>query len=217
MNFSSPLRKLLRCSAALLIIAVLAVPALSARAHTPASRASAPLTGRRSFDILSGSELFEAEVTISLEEIKAQEQEQEDNSAEFFPHVWPVRFSDHGYVSSEYGSRIDPITGEGTEFHGGIDLADQLGTKIHAAASGTVVEAWEYRGFGLTILVDHGNGYETRYSHCNSLLVSVGDTVSQGQIIATMGATGRATGVHCDFRVYLDGETIDPMKVLDKQ
>ena len=215
MNFSSPLRKLLRCAAALLIVAVLAVPALHARAHTPASRDAAPLTGRRSFDIISGSELFEAEVTISLEEIKAQEQE--DSSEEFFPHVWPVRFSDHGYISSGYGSRIDPITGEGTEFHCGIDLADQLGTKIHAAASGTVVEAWEYRGFGLTILVDHGNGYETRYSHCNSLLVSVGDTVSQGQIIATMGATGRATGVHCDFRVYLHGETIDPMKVLDAQ
>ena len=73
----------------------------------------------------------------------------------------------------------------------------------------------EYGSFGLTILIDHGNGYETRYSHCSNLLVSEGDTVVQGQIIATMGATGRATGVHCDFRVYLDGTAIDPMTVLD--
>ena len=213
MKFRSPLRKILRCSAALLITAILAASLLSAGASSPKERASAPLTGRRSFDIISGNELFEAEITLSLEEIKARK----DDSDEYIPHVWPVRLSDHGYISSEFGPRIDPVTGEGSEFHGGVDLADQPGTKIHASASGTVTEAKDSSGFGLTILIDHGNGYETRYSHCNSLLVSVGDTVSQGQIIATMGATGRVTGVHLDFRVYVDGEAIDPLTVLDAQ
>ena len=70
-------------------------------------------------------------------------------------------------------------------------------------------------GYGLNILIDHGNGYQTRYSHCNSLLVAAGDEVSQGQVIATMGATGRVTGVHLDFRVYLDGAAINPLSVLD--
>ena len=117
---------------------------------------------------------------------------------------------------SPFGSRVDPVTGEGSEFHGGIDLADRPNTKIHASASGVVVEARDYGGYGLNILIDHGNGYQSRYSHCNSLLVSEGDEVRQGQVIATMGATGRVTGVHLDFRIYLDEEAIDPLILLDE-
>lgn len=212
MSYRSPLKKLLRCTAALLIALAAVLPAVSAGAQNLPSD-TAPMTGRRSFDLLGSSELHEAEVTISLEEIKARE----DDSEEYVPHVWPVRFSDHGYISSYFGTRIDPVTGEGLEFHGGIDLADKPGTKIHASASGVVVDAYESEGFGLNILIDHGNGYQTRYSHCNSMLVEEGDTVKQGQVIATMGATGRVTGVHLDFRVYLDGEAIDPLLLLDEQ
>jgi murein DD-endopeptidase MepM/ murein hydrolase activator NlpD len=212
MSYRSPLKKLLRCTAALLIALAAVLPAVSAGAQNLPSD-TAPMTGRRSFDLLGSSELHEAEVTISLEEIKARE----DDSEEYVPHVWPVRFSDHGYISSYFGTRIDPVTGEGLEFHGGIDLADKPGTKIHASASGVVVDAYESAGFGLNILIDHGNGYQTRYSHCNSMLVEEGDTVKQGQVIATMGATGRVTGVHLDFRVYLDGEAIDPLLLLDEQ
>ena len=211
MNFSNPIRKLLRCTAALLIALAVVLPVVSAAAQDRPSE-TVPMTGRRSFDLLGSSELYEAEITLSLEEIKARE----DNSDEYIPHVWPVRFSDHGYISSYFGTRIDPVTGEGLEFHGGIDLADKPGTKIHASASGVVLDAYESEGYGLTILIDHGNGYQTRYSHCNSMLVSAGDTVSQGQVIATMGDTGRVTGVHCDFRVYLNEEAIDPMILLDE-
>ena len=211
MKFSSPIRKLLRFTAALLIAAVAILPAVSSGVRSMAAADPAPMTGRRSFDLISSSELFESEITISLDEIKAREIDDE----EYVPHVWPVRFSDHGYISSYFGNRIDPVTGEGTVFHGGLDLADKLNTKIHASASGVVIEAAESEGYGLNILIDHGNGYQSRYSHCNTLLVSKGDTVSQGQVIATMGATGRVTGVHCDFRIYLDGTAIDPMKVLD--
>ena len=213
MKFGSPFSKLMRCAAALLIAAVLAIPALTAGVRSAAADDPSPMTGRRSFDMLSSAELFRSEVSLSLEELKARE----TDDSEFFPHVWPVRFSDHGYISSYFGNRIDPVTGEGTEFHGGIDLADKPNTKIHASASGVVVEAYESQGYGLNILIDHGNGYQTRYSHCNSMLVAEGDTVSQGQVIATMGATGRVTGVHCDFRVYLDGVAIDPLTVLDEQ
>ena len=209
MKFSSPIQRILRRSAAFLITAALALPALAAGTG---GTAAAPMTGRRSFDALSSaSELFQAEITLSLEEIKAREE-----SDEYIPHVWPVRLGEFGYISSYYGIRIDPVTGEGSEFHYAIDLADKPNTKIHAAASGVVVEAMDYGGYGLTILIDHGNGYQSRYSHCNSMLVSEGDTVCQGQVIATMGATGRATGVHCDFRIYLNGEPIDPLSVLDE-
>ena len=212
MNFSNPIRKLLRCSAALLIVLAAVLPPFSAAAQDRPSE-PVPMTGRRSFDLLGSSELFEAEITISLEEIKARE----DNTDEYIPHVWPVRFSEHGYISSNFGTRTDPLTGEGLVFHGGIDLADRPGSKIHASASGVVLDAYDSEGYGLTILIDHGNGYQTRYSHCNSMLVAEGDEVSQGQVIATMGATGRATGVHLDFRVYLDGGAIDPLTVLDEQ
>ena len=213
MKFSVPISKLLRCAAALLIAAAVVFPALISGAHSAAADDPAPMTGRRSFDMLSNAELFQSEITLSLEEIKARE----TDDSEYFPHVWPVRFSDHGYISSYFGARIDPVTGEGSEFHAAIDLADKLNTKIHASASGVVVEAYDSPGYGLNIVIDHGNGYQTRYSHCNSLLVAEGDRVSQGQVIATMGATGRVTGVHCDFRVYLDGVAIDPMTVLDEQ
>lgn len=211
MNFSNPIRKLLRCTAALLISLAVVLPVVSVAAQDRPSE-TVPMTGRRSFDLLGSSELYEAEITLSLEEIKARE----DSSDEFIPHVWPVRFSDHGYISSYFGTRIDPVTGEGLEFHGGIDLADKPGTKIHASASGVVLDAYESEGYGLTILIDHGNGYQTRYSHCNSMLVAAGDKVSQGQVIATMGDTGRVTGVHCDFRIYLNEEAIDPMILLDE-
>ena len=211
MNFSDSIRKLLRCTAALLIALAVVLPVVSAAAQDRPSE-TVPMTGRRSFDLLGSSELNEAEITLSLEEIKARE----DDSDEYIPHVWPVRFSDHGYVSSYFGTRIDPVTGEGLEFHGGIDLADRPGTKIHASASGVVLDAYESEGYGLTILIDHCNGYQTRYSHCNSMLVAAGDTVSQGQVIATMGDTGRVTGVHCDFRIYLNEEAIDPMILLDE-
>ena len=210
MNLSNPIRKLLRCSAALLIVLAAVLPLFSAAAQDRPSE-TVPMTGRRSFDLLGSSELFEAEITSSLEEIKARE----DNTDEYIPHVWPVRFSEHGYISSNFGTRTDPLTGEGLVFHGGIDLADRPGSKIHASASGVVLDAYDSEGYGLTILIDHGNGYQTRYSHCNSMLVSAGDTVTQGQVIATMGDTGRVTGVHCDFRIYLNEEAIDPLILLD--
>ena len=211
MKSGRPICRILKSAAAILIAAFILTPVLSAGAEYLSPDKAAPMTGRRSFDLIGSSGLFESEVTLSLEEVKARK----DDSEEYFPHVWPVRFSDHGYISSYFGLRIDPVTGEGSQFHSAIDLADKPGTKIHAAASGVVVEAYDSEGYGLNILIDHGNGYQTRYSHCNSMLVSAGDTVTQGQVIATMGNTGRVTGVHCDFRIYLNEEAIDPLILLD--
>ncbi len=212
MKSSSLLKRFLRGAAALLSAAIL-LPALSAGAvFSPvADRVNEAV--KRS--LREQAVHFTAEpnegLILSLEDVKTRQE-----AGENLPHVWPVRFSESGYLSSLFGTRIDPVNGETTQFHGGIDLADKAGTKIHAAASGTVLEAEEHDGgYGLTILIDHGNGYQSRYSHCSGLLVEAGDQVTQGQVIATMGATGRVTGVHLDFRVYLDGELIDPLTVLD--
>ncbi len=211
MKHPLPLKRFLRGAAAFLSAAIL-FPALSAGAvfFPVADQGDVGIERTLRDQAAFSSEEPGEGLILSLENVKSQQAADES-----IPHVWPVRFGESGYISSFFGSRIDPVTGENTQFHGGIDLADKAGTKIHASASGTVVEAEDYAGYGLTILIDHGNGYQSRYSHCSALLVEVGDEVTQGQVIATMGATGRVTGVHLDFRIYLDGELIDPMTVLD--
>ena len=203
------IQRILRGAAALLITASIGIPVLTANAVPSYDAALAPVP----FGIVDAeSREYAAEYTLSPEEVRA-----EAGSEAYIPHVWPVRFSEIGYISSYFGTRIDPVTGEGSEFHAAIDLADERYTKIHAAAAGTVTEAEYFGGYGLTILIDHGNGYSSRYSHCEALLVSVGDTVTQGQIIATMGATGKVTGVHLDFRIYVNGAPVNPLSVLDPQ
>ena len=202
------IQKLLRGAAALLMTICIGVPVLSANAK-PLYEVSLAPEPFGAFE--TEAQEYSAEYTLSPEEVRAVA----ESDDEYVPHVWPVRFSEIGYISSYFGTRVDPVTGEGSEFHAAIDLADERYTKIHAAAAGTVTEAEYFGGYGLTILIDHGNGYSSRYSHCEALLVSVGDTVTQGQIIATMGATGKVTGVHLDFRIYVDGAPVNPLSVLD--
>ncbi len=97
--------------------------------------------------------------------------------------------------------------------HTGMDIAVMggTGTPILASASGVVVKALNTNvGYGRYVVIDHGNGYQTLYAHNSALYVSVGDRVSQGQVIAAMGRTGRATGVHCHFEVRLNGKIMNP-------
>ncbi len=118
--------------------------------------------------------------------------------------LWPV---DGGYVSAGYNSYYG---------HSGMDIAADPGTNIFAAADGEVVYAsntsiWPY---GKSVLIDHGDGMTTRYAHCKQVLVSVGDRVDQGQVIALVGRTGNATGNHCHFEVIQDGEHQNPAEYI---
>ena len=118
--------------------------------------------------------------------------------------LWPV---DGGYVSAGYNSYYG---------HSGMDIAADPGTNIFAAADGEVVYAsntsiWPY---GKSVLIDHGDGMTTRYAHCKQVLVSVGDWVDQGQVIALVGRTGNATGNHCHFEVIQDGEHQNPAEYI---
>lgn len=123
--------------------------------------------------------------------------------------LWPVPAS-HS-ISSPYGYRIHPIYGT-KKFHSGIDIPASTGTSIVAADSGTVILAsYGYNGgYGNYVIISHGNGYTTRYAHCSSLSVSVGQNVSRGQHIANVGSTGASTGPHCHFEVRINGETQNP-------
>lgn len=125
--------------------------------------------------------------------------------------IWPVDLSINR-ISSTYGYRTYYIYGKKTtDFHRGIDIPAAVGTDIYAAQSGKVVVATKHSSYGNYIVLDHGGGISTLYAHCSKLLVSVGDTVQQGDHIAEMGATGNVTGPHLHFEVRVDGQIQDPI------
>ena len=125
--------------------------------------------------------------------------------------IWPV----YGNITSYFGYRS--IFGSDS-YHGGIDIATSYGTSIAAADGGTVVFAGRATGsmwsYGNLVIIDHGNGKQTYYGHCSSVLVSAGDKVYQGQPIARVGSTGRSTGNHCHFEVKINGTSVNPLSYL---
>lgn len=121
---------------------------------------------------------------------------------------WP---SVSTYITSEYGTRTHPITGR-VKYHAGIDIGAAHGTDIYAAEGGVVlVSGWNTGGYGNYVVIDHGSGITTLYAHCSSLLVSAGQTVTRGQVIAKCGSTGMSTGPHLHFEVLKNGSATDPM------
>ena len=119
-----------------------------------------------------------------------------------------------GYISSGFGNRTDPFTGRAA-FHKGVDFAGRAGADVVAVASGVVIWSGDRYGYGEMVEVNHGNGYVTRYAHNNENLVVVGDTVKRGEIIAFMGATGRATGPNLHFEVLRNGRVVDPLTYIN--
>ena len=118
-----------------------------------------------------------------------------------------------GTLSSDYGWRTHPITGR-RSFHDGIDIANQVGTSINAYADGTVTKTAWTDSYGNYIVIDHGGGLETYYIHLSGFDVSVGDSVTTGQLIGRMGKTGSATGSHLQFEIRLNGQPQNPWDYL---
>ncbi|MFA5577766.1 MAG: M23 family metallopeptidase, partial [Tissierellaceae bacterium] len=108
-----------------------------------------------------------------------------------------------GTISSRYGMRRGRM-------HNGLDIAAKTGTPINAADGGKVVFAGTKGTYGKMVEIDHGNGYKTRYAHCSSILVKVGDKVYKGQHIANVGNTGNSTGPHLHFEVLKNGKNQNP-------
>ena len=114
-------------------------------------------------------------------------------------------------VSSEFGYRVDPVTGEIGTYHEGIDIAYPAGTVISSVKEGKVITAtYSNAGYGYHVIIDHGDGYRTMYAHCSSLLVNFGDKVTKGQAIAKVGSTGKSTGPHLHLNVYVNGVAVNP-------
>lgn len=124
--------------------------------------------------------------------------------------IWPVPCSTR--VTSRFGKRIDPFTGKEGTPHNGIDIDGfgNAGNSIVAADGGQVITAQYDGGYGNYVIIDHGNATQTLYAHMSGLAVSAGDSVEQGQVIGYLGDTGRATGVHCHFEVFVNGGRTDP-------
>lgn len=123
--------------------------------------------------------------------------------------IWPIS----GPVTSEFGWRVHPITGT-QKFHSGIDIGGDYGLPVHAAQSGTVEYAGWISGYGNTVIINHGGGITSLYGHNQSLAVSAGRSVSQGEVISYCGSTGNSTGPHCHFEVRQNGEPVSPYSYL---
>ena len=117
-------------------------------------------------------------------------------------------------VSSAYGRRSDPFTGE-PDFHGGLDLAAPLGTPVRAAADGTVEFSGRRGDAGNLVEVVHADGTRTRYAHLDGATVRAGENVRAGQVLGAVGSTGRSTGPHLHFAVERAGRLVDPKPLLE--
>ena len=125
------------------------------------------------------------------------------------PSIWPAK----GWLASGFGYRISPFTGL-REFHKGFDISNREGTKVIATADGVVTFAGKNGFFGNMIKIDHGHGMMTRYGHLKKMLKKRGDVVKRGDVIALMGNTGRSTGPHVHYEVFLNGLPVNPKKYI---
>ena len=116
---------------------------------------------------------------------------------------------DKGWISSAFGRRNDPITGQ-KAWHRGVDFSSKAGSDIIAVAPGAVTWSDVRDDYGNMVEINHGGGYATRYAHNEKNLVAVGDLVKQGQVIARMGSSGRSTGPHVHYEIFKHGRPVDP-------
>ena len=129
--------------------------------------------------------------------------------ADATPNKWPA----NGWLSASYGYREDPFTGE-RDFHPAVDISTRRGQPVYAPATGRITSAGRSGNYGNLIEIAHGFGLSTRYGHLSDYAVNIGDTVMRGDVIGYVGATGRATGYHVHYEVWINGRTLNPLRLL---
>jgi len=125
------------------------------------------------------------------------------------PSIWPSR----GWVTSDFGTRMDPYTAE-RKMHEGLDIATPHGQPVFTPSDGTVVFAGTEGGYGKVLVIDHGYGVKTRYGHLSEIFVKPGDRVQRGGKVAAVGNTGRSTGPHLHYEVRVNGIPENPRKFI---
>jgi murein DD-endopeptidase MepM/ murein hydrolase activator NlpD len=135
--------------------------------------------------------------------------ERREQLANATPSIWPTR----GGLTGFFGGRSDPFTGE-PEYHSGLDISAQKGQSVYATADGVVQSAGYTGDYGNLIVVKHEFGLSTRYGHLSSYKVKAGDSVKRGDIIGLVGSTGRSTGAHLHYEILVNGQLMNPLKLL---
>ena len=161
----------------------------------------------RKMDIISKQLYIQS---LSYDEIAEMIASQKDR-ARCIPAIQPVANKDLTRIASGYGMRIDPVYGY-PKFHAGMDFTAKTGTDIYATGDGTVELAEWYSGYGNCIIINHGFDYKTLYGHCDRLLVTRGQKVIRGEVIAKLGNTGKSTGPHLHYEVIVKGVHDNPAK-----
>lgn len=164
-------------------------------------------------ELAAQDKALQNEINAKIKELNAQQQQQQQQGRPAGSgklSVWPSYTT---YITSVQGNRVHPVTGQyGT--HGGTDIGAGYGSAIYASGGGTVVTAYNDNGYnggyGNYVIIDHGGGLQTLYAHMSVCSVSVGQSVSAGQVIGYVGTTGRVTGAHLHFEVWANGARQDP-------
>ena len=133
-----------------------------------------------------------------------------DQMLKCVPAIQPISNKDLRRTASGYGTRIDPIYGT-LKFHAGMDFSAPTGTDIYATGDGIIKKVGWQTGYGNTIVVDHGYGYQTLYAHLHSFRVKVGQKIVRGQVIGGVGNTGKSTAPHLHYEVLLKGKHVNPV------
>jgi len=126
----------------------------------------------------------------------------------------PMGYPHMGTITSGYGHRENPFTGENVETHKGLDIRGRYGELVKSTASGKVVAAGRRGGYGNCVVISHGNGFETYYGHLSKILIKAGQRVKAGDKIGRIGSTGRSTGPHLHYEVHRYGKIINPRSFL---
>ncbi len=126
----------------------------------------------------------------------------------------PMGKPNDGQITSKYGYRANPFTGRSVELHGGIDFRGEIGSPIHATAAGTVIYAAPRGGYGNCVVIQHNKELKTLFGHMSKILVQQGDKIEVGDVVGTLGSTGRSTGPHLHYEIYKNNERINPEEFL---
>ena len=171
-------------------------------ASTPSSPAGSGATG-----LAGGLGALAGEASLQEQRLREVQSYFDDQRALLAstPSVWPAR----GWVTSDFGTRMDPYTAR-RKMHEGLDIATPQGQPVYSPSDGTVSFAGTEGGYGKVLVIDHGNGLKTRYGHVSEFFVRAGDRVRKGDKVAAVGSTGRSTGPHLHYEVRVNGTPENP-------
>jgi murein DD-endopeptidase MepM/ murein hydrolase activator NlpD len=140
---------------------------------------------------------------------------QESSSNQHWPMIAPlIQNATLEYpISSHFGYRLDPLN-HLPSMHHGVDFLAPIGTPVVATADGMIIKAGQSDGYGLSLEIQHANGFKSKYAHASLIQVKIGDEVKQGQVIAFVGNSGRSTGAHLHYEILISNKPIDPIKLM---